>query len=275
MKGTVRMYGDSIFDYAMITDTNLSINDMKYGENLPWDLKTLFRIDFSRQLIAGNVVVGSTPPTNYNIYKSKDGKDLVLAATVPVDNKYFIDYAVCNHSDYVYYIYPAGDEYIGTPIITKHVKTNWCAWYLFVCDEENEYGLNKVDSIYVFEFDIGDVSYQNNTTVNKVSTFSKYVRVHKDSVNSMSGTLQALIGKIDCSIGNEYFERAEMTDDLRSLSTDTRPKFLRDMEGHFYKVEVSSPISFTQKYYLNSYKTSKSLDWQEVGSADKSMVINK
>lgn len=275
MNGTVRLYGDATFDYTMITDSKLSVDNLDNKNNIPWGMKTLFRVDFSKGLVAGNVVAGSSPPTSYDIYKSKNGEELVLAATVPVDDMEFIDYAVCNNSDYVYYIYPAGEEYIGTPLITNHVRTRWNAWYLFVCDYPDEHNMYKADYIYVFEFDLGDIQYQNNTTVNKITTFSKHLRVHKNSVNSMSGTLEALLGVIDCDISNDYFETADMTDAIRVLSTDTNPKFLRDMEGHFYKVEVSSPITFNQQYYLNSYKTSKNLEWQEVADASKSMVISK
>lgn len=274
MTGTVRMYGGTSFDYCKIEDSHMDIETLSGGKRPTWDMQTLFRIDFSNGLVAGNMSEGDQKPSSYDIYKSKNGDVLEYAATVDADNGSFIDYAVTNNSDYVYYIYPSNENYIGVPVVADNIHTRWNSWYLFVCDDVSDDGNYYVNSIYDFEFDIGDVQYQNNTSVNKLTTFSRYPRIQKDITDAFSGTLSSLIGVFDCS-ENRYYETADMTDAIRQLSTNTNPKFLRDMEGHFYRVEVSSAITFAQSYYLNSYKTSKSLEWQEIGSSKNARVISR
>lgn len=276
MVGTVKLTGGATYDYVIIAKSEYDIDEVTF-EDPSWDIDTQFRVSFTNEtnpLIAGNSMSGDNPPTEYDVYRSKNGEDLVLAGTVDAANPIFNDYAVCNNTDYSYTIYPSdSSDYVGTAI-TLHdpIRTKWCAWYLLVCDETEEKNSFVVDEIYIFEFDLNDIQMTNNTTANKIVTFSRYPRVQKDLVNAFSGTLNALIGKINCAGDHYYYETTDMTDAVRELSTDIRPKFLRDMEGHLYHVEVCSPISINQKYFLNSYKTEKSLEWIEIAPLNNAKI---
>ena len=270
------MSGGATFDYTIIGTAGYNIDDVNFDDP-SWDIDTQFRVSFTNPdnpLIAGNAMSGDNPPTQYDIYRNKQGEDLVLAGTVAAEKLVFTDYAVCNNTEYTYSIYPSSDsEYVGSAIVShKPFKTDWRAWYLIVCDQYGTENSFIAKEIYAFEFDLRDIQMTNNTNVNRIVTFSRYPRVQKDLVNAWSGTLSALLGRIDCSGTQQYFETADMTDAVRELSTDIRPKFLRDMEGHLYRVEVCSPISINQSYYLNGNRTEKSLEWVEIAPLNNAKI---
>lgn len=114
--------------------------------------------------------------------------------------------------------------------------------------------------------------FQNNTTVNKLRNFTPYLKLQRDSINCWSGTLSSLAGVYDCTTGR-YSETLTLLDAIKALSTDTRTKFLRDFDGHLYKIDISSSIEFTQTSYANNRMTTKKMEWTEIGPSTGVKIV--
>ena len=265
----ISLFGGAMYDYAYFVSGVLSTSQQSAVESdtsCPvWDINTQFRIDFLNTLVAGNASFGDEPPTGYNIYRvDTSDNSSTLVATLPGSKRSFTDYSVVNGKTYKYQIAPSDIAKIGSPIETASVAFNVRSWELLVVDDTDTANVYTISAIYKFEFNPDDMVMQNNTTVNKLRGFTPYMKLQRDSVNCWSGTLSALAGVYDCDT-NEYTESITLLDAIKSLSTDTRAKFLRDFDGHLHKIDVSSASEFTQRVFANSRMTKHKLEWTEVG----------
>ena len=65
-----------------------------------------------------------------------------------------------------------------------------------------------------------------------------------------------------------------MIDELKSISSDSRRKFLKDIDGNLWEVNVSAPISIsTENMSLQDVKTWR-FSWVEVGDTKGVSIIN-
>jgi len=238
-----------------------------------WDTNTQFRIDFTNNLIAGNASFGNDPPTEYNIYRvDADTDESSLAATVDGAKRSFTDYAIVNGVTYKYNIAPASSTHIGAMIETDEIVPDIKSWELLVVDDTDDDNIYTLSAIYKFNLNVEDVVLQNNTTVNKLKGFTPYMKLQRDSINCWSGTLSSLAGVYDCTT-QDYTENLTILDAIKALSTDIRTKFLRDLDGHLYKIDISSSIEMSQQVFGNRRATTKKLEWTEIGSAEDVQIV--
>ena len=273
----IKLYPNATFFYVYCLEDEMNADQLaSINANMDcptWDTNTQFRINFDNSLLAGNASFGDDPPTQYAIYRQEEGESsLKLVATIPGNRKGFTDYSVKNNHNYRYYIYPASTAMIGSPFVTDYITYQKQYWELLIVNDTVNDNVYTLDSIYRFELNPEDITLQNNTEINKIRTFSKYMRLQKDNVNCWSGTLTALAGMFNCAT-NVYEEDIEMLDAIQTLSTDPRNKFLRDIAGHLYQIDISSPITFNQKVFSNGTLTSKQLEWTEIGSSELSQIV--
>ena len=273
----IKLYPTAKFFYAYSLDSELNgaqLASITSAMDCPtWDTNTSFRIDFSNALVSGNASSGDDPPTQYDIYRQEEGSgSLKLVATIPGSKRSFTDHSVANHKSYRYYIYPSNNTMIGAPFVTGYASYSTLYWELLLVNSTDDENVYTLDSIYKFEFNPADVTMQNNTEANKIRTFSRYLRVQKDGVNCLTGTLSALVGIYDCDT-LEYEETVSMLDAIQGLSADPRRKFLRDYAGHLYEIDVSSPIEFSQKIASVGSVTTKKLEWTEVGDGELAQIV--
>lgn len=275
--GSVSLFGGATYGYAYYVSGALNSAQREAVEEdsgcPAWDINTEFRIDFLNGLVAGNATFGDEPPTEYKIYRVDTSDDSsVLAATLSSDKRGFTDYAVQNGKTYKYQIAPSDTLKIGSPIETAEAPYRLQAWELLVVDDTDTDNVYTISAIYKFEFNAEDVVMQNNTTINKLRGFSQYMRLQRDSINCWTGTLSSLAGVFDCTT-KRYSENITMLDAIKSLSTDTRTKFLRDFDGHLYKIDVSSAIELSQRVFANGRMTNKKLEWTEIGRCDGVQIL--
>ena len=273
----IKLYPNANFFFTYCLDSELNSTQtlaITGAMSCPsWDTNTEFRIDFSNGLIAGNSSSGDNPPTQYNIYRQEEGASAInMVATISSAKRSFTDYAVVNNKRYRYYIYPSSSTMIGAPFVTDYASYSTHYWELLVVNSTDNDNVYTLDSIYKFELNPGDITMQNNTEVNKIRTFSRYLRIQKDGVNCLTGTLSSLVGIYDCET-SKYEESVELLDAIQALSTDPRNKFLRDYAGHLYQIDVSSPITLDQKYFSRGTLTTKQLEWTEVGSGELAQIV--
>lgn len=257
------------FDYVVSGDlTDEQILALSMDSEIPgWTKQTEFRVTFTNGLVAGNTDFGAEAPEEWRVYREHIGDERVeYAGALPGDATEIIDYAVKNGQSYRYHLYPCTSEFVGNALLSGVATTDWDSWVLMVVDEPDsneEYRLQKMFN-FAMNREVGAMT--NNTSVNKVETFSKYYRIQKSNTNCWSGTLKSLIGTLDAA--NNYHDDVAMAYAFKELSSDMSNKFLRDIKGHLWKVEVTSPVSLEINERVLPLPLTQSIEWTEIDSAD-------
>ena len=266
---------DCVYLYATDGDLNENQRNMlqELGPCPEWDFNTLFRIDFSTYLAAGSLASLPTPITGWLVYRKKgDEPTFMNYVKFPAKVHKFYDRGVVNNTDYVYYIYPIMETELGDPMVTEPLRTSFACWTLFLANPTEDKNKFTIKKAYNFALNFGAPSVSNNTTANVVTTFSRYQRVRKDTVNCLSGALSSLLGYYDAET-KSYVETAKWADEMNALTTNMDRKFLRDLQGHMLEVEISGPLTATQQFYNGQVVSTAQLDWVEIADATNVLII--
>ena len=264
--------GNAIYSYVWTTDDDdISITDV-FNQEPSWTFGTTFLALFDNSLVAGNSLWGTGDSTlRWGVWRTDLHTGITkVVATLDGNVKNVIDYSACGESKYIYTVMAVSEEDVSTPLLSNEIETEICKFILMVCNSTSLKNQYTVDTIVDFEYDIGDVSYSNNTTVNKMTGYGKYFRVQHSLLNAISVTLSSYLGVVGSD--GEYRDDLDMYEVVMALSTDDRPKYLKDMRGHIWKVQVSSPISMTQRN-VESLPYKKQLEVVQVGDATRDCII--
>lgn len=269
--GTITYYGEQYCGFDYVTQSNITDAEIlamvSNGIVPPWDIDTEFRIAFLNGLVAGNTDYGEESPEEWRVYRENLKTGVIdFAGSVPGDQTRFADYAMPNATEFRYHLYPCTSGYIGNALLTGIVRPDWDNWALIVAEEtenENEYSVKR---IYEFALNLEVSPISNNTTIAKVETFTPYFKIQRSRINCWSGTLKSLIGYMeDC---NHYYDDVDIAEVQRELSTDNTIKFLRDIKGHFWRVEITSPITLEFNDNIAEQPMVRSLEWTESGPTE-------
>ena len=282
----ITLGGNQTCDYLYITESPDDHSQLSYINAEPdeWETDTLMLAKFNEKdmsagnsSLVGNIVgyeirrkTGDNPYTEYvgTVEENSDGLRT---------KKYIIDYMVKNNTNYTYYLYPAathsGNGVVLYPSITSEVKTDWGYWSLLVVDESEEENVFYLNKMFKFELNIVTDAMSNNAVVSILQNFTKYPTVQYGTANYWSGGLSALCGYVSCYDGS-YVQTPNMIEELKNLTSDTRRKFLKDIEGNIWEVKITSPISITtEDNSPQAIKTIK-ISWTEVGETSGISIIN-
>ena len=280
----IMLYGEQVCDYLHIQNTPIDSNLFKSIDSEPtaWEDSTLLSAKFNnKSLVAGDSSLtdridgyevrrqkGANPYTEYigTIKGSEDGA-----------KKYMIDYLAANNTDYTYFLYPSSirptSGVILSPFISDEVKTDWGYWSLLIVDESEEENVFYLSKMFKFELNLETGDMNNNAVVTVTQNFTKYPTIQYGMSNYWSGDLTSLCGFIACN-DCEYVQTPNMIEELKSLTSDTRRKFLKDMDGNVWEIKITAPVSIsTNDQTLQRIKTAK-ISWTEVGSVSGISVID-
>ena len=280
------MYGEQICDYIYIQDNAPSEDEFSHVDEEPteWKNTTTLYANFSnkeRRLDAGDSeVIGSIE--GYQIFRRKYNESymeymgVVQKSDKNVDD-FIIDYSARNGVDYVYYLYPHIERTPnGTnlaPLVTEQRKLDSPYWSLFVVDDSENENIFYLDKMFKFEFNLQINEMSNNAQITTTHNFTKYPTVQYGASNYWSGSLTALCGFLASNCA-DYVQTPNMIEELKSLTSDTRRKFLKDVEGNLWEVDIAAPISIgTEITALKELKTLH-LSWVETGDASKAIITN-
>ena len=257
------------------------IND----EPTEWNDDTILLANFNdeeHRLIAGNSeIIGSIE--GYEIYRKKYNEShseyigTVKSGAQNKVNDFVVDYTVRNGVEYSYYFYPRLDKtQSGTalsPLVTKQVAINCPYWSLFIVDETEEENVFYLDKMFKFELNLSVDDMTNNAQINITQNFTKYPTLQYGASNYWSGSLSALCGFI-ASNCVDYVQTVNMINELKSISSDRRRKFLKDIDGNLWEVDISSPINISSENIATKTLKTWKFSWVEVGDASKISIIN-
>ena len=209
--------------------------------------------------------------TGWIVYSIESGSSFlkpILSVGVTINS--FVDYTARNQVGIIYYIFPVFGETIGSSAPSNMVVPNWWDWSLIVCDtvDDDTYYQSKT---YRFDLDVSSGSMSNNTTFNELQNFTKYAKVQNSQSNYWSGTLSAFIGNCDIT----YKDTVDRMEELKSLTTDNRDKFLKDRKGNFWKVRLNSAVGEKISDEFIEQAVTVTLGWMEIGDASHSVITNK
>lgn len=285
---TITLYGKQTCNYLHIQteapegDLFTFVND----EPVKWGDTTVFYANFNNEesrLSAGNsIIVGSI--SGYEVYRKKYNESVAeYVGTVQNNgdseniNDIMIDYAAKNGVEYTYYLFPNVDTTEGgtqvSPLITKQLAIDVPYWSLLIVDETDEENVFYLDKMFKFELNLQIDDMSNNAQVSITQNFTKYPTLQYGASNYWSGSLSSLCGFI-ASNCVDYVQNTNMIDELKSISSDTRRKFLKDTAGNLWEVNVAAPINISiENMALQDVKTWK-FSWVEVGDAKGVSIIN-
>lgn len=253
-------------------------------EPVAWKETTTLYANFNNSdapLRAGDSnMIGSI--NGYEVYRRKYNESVseyvgTIQKSEKNINDLMIDYAAKNGVEYEYYFYPNTDVSqsgsILSPFVTKQVSIDCPYWSLFVVDETEEENVFYLDKMFKFELNLQIDDMTNNTQISIVPNFTKYPTVQYGSANYWSGSLSSLCGFISAN-DVDYVQNTNMINELKAISSDTRRKFLKDIEGNLWEVNVSAPLNIsTTSTTLQELKTLK-FSWVEVGDTKGVSIIN-
>lgn len=282
----ITLGGNQVCDYLYMTTSQIGTTQFQNIDTEPdeWDSNTVMLAKFKKNdMSAGNSSLISNI-IGYEIRrKSGDNLYTEYVGTVKENpdesnpKKYIVDYMVKNNTEYSYYLYPATTHskngILLSPSITNEVKTNWGYWSLLVVDESDEENVFYLNKMFKFELNIVSDEMNNNASISVLPNFTKYPTIQYGTSNYWSGGLSALCGYISCNDGG-YVQTPNMIEELKKLTSDTRRKFLKDIEGNIWEVKITAPVSITtEDNTLKSTKSAK-ISWTEVGEISGISIIN-
>ena len=281
----ITLYGKQTCDYLYIQDDEPVDGAFEHVDDEPseWNDTTSLYANFSNKesrLSAGNsTIVGSI--SGYEIYRRKYNESTAeYVGTVSKSDEdigdAMIDYAVKNGVEYTYYLFPNIDATeTGTqlsPIVTKQLAIDVPYWSLLIVDETDEDNVFYLDKMFKFELNLQIDEMTNNAQVTISQNFTKYPTLQYGASNYWSGSLSSLCGFVSNCV--DYVQNVNMINELKSISSDTRRKFLKDTSGNLWEVNVSAPISISvENMSLQDVKTWK-FSWVEVGDTKGVSIIN-
>ena len=282
----ITLYGEQICDYIYIQTDALESGAFSFVDDEPssWGENTTLYANFNNKesrLAAGDsAVIGAI--TGYEVYRKKYNEPNAeyigtIQKTDKNINDIMIDYAVKNGVEYTYYLFPNTEATeSGTPLsplVTKQLAIDVPYWSLFIVDETDEENIFYLDKMFKFELNLQVDDMTNNTQVSISQNFTKYPTIQYGASNYWSGSLSSLCGFIAAN-DVDYIQTVNMIDELKSIASDTRRKFLKDTSGNLWEVNVSAPINIsTANMALQDVKTWK-FSWIEVGDTKGVSIIN-
>ena len=263
---SVTISGAQECDYVYVSKNADYFSEVGYTPD--WNSSTLLFADFVSDLqggSTGNIVIRAAA-----IYRN-DGETLHFIGTFDEDITILRDYGIRSGRQYVYdmyYVtegeYSAGAE--SSPICRQFHQ------HTLIEAEEDATLSNVYHPVHVWRFgdnlDAGAYSNQNSPVL--LQNFTKYPLWQPSSQASRSGTLVALLGKLES--GAYSGDNAAAMDALFALSESVNPLFYRDMKGNLYMVRLAGPITQTINNRTGVLEVSVSVPWVEVGDATDAKI---
>lgn len=276
----ITIAGPGVFSYLWIISGTFSATQLQnllqtYGYEPEYDSSTIFLANFEEGLDAGNLQSPGETLVGVALYRLLNGStQLQHIADLPLTTTQILDYGFANQSQFQYYLFPQGEEtYISQPLISSMIQPVFWNWTLLVCvQNETDENIYYMQNAYVFANNVSSGSVSNNSAPNLLKNFTQYPTFQMDTANYKSGTLTALIGKVD-QVKNQYIDSVELANEIMDLSTDTRPKFLKDRKGNLMQVSISGAVVMAAGDAQPQQCYTVQLPWAEVGSIEDVSII--
>lgn len=272
---TIKLY-NQICDYVHIETDRFGDDEYTEVDSEPtWKDSSLLLAKFNNDLTAGDSSLQGNI-VGYEIRRQKGANSYseFVGNVSKSGAGYMVDYTPPSKGNYTYYLYPNTDNNTQTlPVVAQEVRADWDYWSLFVVDDTPTRNLFYISKIFKFELNLSIGEMNNNASITVTKNFTRTPTVQYGMSNYYSSELSSLCGFISCN-DTEYVQTPNMVEELKSLTSDTRRKFLKDNCGNIWEVEITSPITFTTDNNVTQDVKTVKLSWTEVGDAKGISIIN-
>lgn len=279
----ITLNANQICDFLSATKNSLNINNATLTYEPSWTNDTDFLCTFDDNSLIASNGTGIATPDKVTIYKKKTGDAFIRkVGTVGYGVTSFVDQNTADESEYYYQIYFEGADISATTAYkTDSVTTDWSKYVLLSGEvqtvsikdsngieiaTENEF---IVDKTFLFELDATIDSLNANISTQTQSNFTRYPKIHKGKQNYYNGVLSGLVGYEDSH--GDYYDDLKMMEAIRLAVTDGKRKFLKDLRGHVWEVELTSfTVASRSNYIQNPYDVQ--IGFSEIASADNLII---
>lgn len=268
------------------------IGNTLYEYNLSWDSDEGAVIHHLRGYGAGGTGVYGT----YQLFRTDlDSNETVVLkpnwSYGDSGNIYGYDMTASTQGNYKYelFLFDENDEHKGAVVIPdiaenyngegnfpcNRIKTNESAYYItdlnLIKDSDLIYHPNHLDNkrlsfycgdTWKFVGEIQDTTVTNNLDRMTHVGYGQYVSSTSTDVNYMSGTLSAMLCKLDCT-NKEYIDNIALVRAWRKFITQKKPFLLKSQKGDVWIVNITDNPSTTYEEMYRGTPTIFSFSWAE------------
>ena len=210
----------------------------------------------------------------YSLFRTdKDENKFTHIGEFDSDTISFLDYGTKNGHTYVYTLYVVeNDEYSTSALSSEKVKACKWDWALLRAQMQSD-GICHVQAEYLLSCNVDSGNGLYNNVPKIQATFGKYPNWQGTSSLYASGTIKALVGKINKTTNQYEDDTASRADEMAELGTTDDMLFLKDRKGNLRLIRLNGSITTTIEDDYPNQATQITLPWVEVGDADECVII--
>ena len=270
---TVRMSGKQQCDYLWIEKGTLPEETitaiLSANSYAPvWNENTYFMATFEDGLNAGNL-----DTTGYSLYRLDVAtNEYTHLIDLAVSQTGAIDYSAKNNHEYSYQLwYTDATTYTRSPMVSNTITP--CRWNdILIAAKADETGAYHPQQVFAFGCNVETSEEKNNNSPSVQKNFTRYPNWMPETTQYRTGTLKALIGKVD-STSNLYTDTAALADEIMELSNTDYVLFLRDRKGNLRQIRPSGPVGMKIEDKWPNQAVTMNFPWVEVGTMDGVSVV--
>lgn len=211
--------------------------------------------------------------TGYSLYRlDKVTNEYTHLIDLRVDQTGTIDYGAKNNHAYSYQLWHTdATTYTQSPMVSNDITP--CRWNdVLIAAKADADGAYHPQKVYAFGCNVETGDESNNNSPNVYKNFTRYAGWTRETAQYRTGTLKALIGKVD-SATQLYTDTAELADEIMALCGTEYELFLRDRKGNLRRVRPNGAITMKIEDKWPNQATSMNFPWVEVGSMDGISIV--
>ena len=274
----ITLSGDAYFDYLWINQRVLTNDELEKVNVLnfrpQWEDSTILLANYDDSLSGGNILSLEEPVQSWLIYKRReDAHALTFINEIPADVTKISDYAVNNHVDYQYVIFPVTENTIGDPMFSEISSSSWWNWCLVdIIPFEN--GLNRwkpTGTFWIFTTNLKSGTTQQTIDTYTYDGFLKYPKVSYGKRNYSKGSLNCFLSNV---LNNSYSDNAEMREEFKKFISNGNQKLLKDIKGSSYIVTITG-ASFKVEDDSSLLPIELTFEWTQIEDANNYIITEE
>ena len=279
--GSAALGGYQVCDFLWVTAGTIDESTVSDMMNVPdfepeRDADTYMLADFKNGLLAGNLPSIGEDITGYSVYRQGEN-DRVLehVGNFPITTSQFLDYSARSQVQYTYYMRAIGANTFATlPLISAPIRGVFWSWSILEAQMEDD-GLLHVIREFRFRLNLSSGTVGNNNAPQTLQNFTPYPIVQPMTSNYQSGTLSALLGKIEYNGGvPAYVNTREARDELTSLSATANTLILKNPIGDLFPIRTGGAITVRTDDKTREQVMTISLPWVQTAEKPEAAVVS-
>lgn len=269
------IFGNQYIDYLWVRDKVIepSAEELVYNYAPQWNSDTMLLATYENSINGGNITSLQENVVSWLVYRlDRSSSTLKFIAKLPVAQSSLIDYMVQNQKEYQYVVFPETASYLGAPMESAFVTTDWWNWSITDLIATETTNLYKADTenTWLFELDIASSDITHNFDAQLIETMAQFPKVSIGEQNYISSGLNCYLGNV--SNAQYINDTPDKQQQFRDFVKNGRLKLLKDRKGNAYIISIISS-SFQNNDSLQEQPTKISISWVQLDKIDNYSVI--